>query len=1032
MRLFFISIFLLLLTSNAWGASITNATGQAAGTYNWSDSATWQGGVIPGHDSNANSDTVIINAPASGVITLIIDQNLTIGNPADNTTFGVLVKGVSATNYVRLQVADGVTVTFTGLTNYGLNQGYPLKVERYGRFEPQPGSAVAMDSASEMQNMALIQGTVYAVGTADKKITFTSPAARVNWNNSGTTTLTTAHEKQYWVDKNIINIKLDRDWIANADGTGPGDDSATGSTSINVSAMAPAGLFTTRKNYQLDANGLPDPTNLTEVGDYSINHDMGQIFVKVTDQNYAAISATIAYKYLTYTGWGIKLLENTTYNEGFFEHCNFEYMGFYTTALGSNYGGITVRYKNSAASAADRLFRFANNRVRYSASFLGLRALTGTAADPILIANNDFGAVYAVSSAFATLNFYAEASAYVALRDNLVKTYRYFVSSGGYSAIPIPLSNFTFTGNKIAAAQLWEAKQYGGAPMPDLDMSGNYLHGFGSSAIASSLVYIKHIYGTAGNPVLIHHNEFAHNYRTILHESHIKIYGNNFRNCNKHSNMMAASSLDEYLSDVDFYNNVAWGHGISINTSGLFQLGYNNRVWVDNIRCKNNTLYNAINGLELSDLDIGGSGTTNIVTVGTNIEYDNNIVHSMTTNGVQVGLGWNSRYNRTRLHLVSLDNNIVYNSGSAAYLNVTPGTFTWGGERYNLAATRNVEGVALHSASYSSPQTNKALALTVTTPGSDETLAWDGGTAIQLVQGTGSFTSAGTNPADGSSGRTPFGTVTDAAKTWQVDDFRDTDINTVTSPSAMWIKITSGTGAGQIRMIAHTASATTLRIVPAWDTLPQVGDTYTIYKSMVQLTDGAGTNTIMAGIDLRTLPTTSQTDTGISWANNSLTSDPLLANPASLSTSVNDYKITAGSPAIDAGTSLNAPATDYFDTSRTTADIGFFEFVSAANTTFAASGTVSGIGTSDTISTIQIIWQLSGTDANESAAISAGRTVSLTESSDVSAFQGSGYNVSISKLGAGTYTPKVRVIENRGAGGNVTGGWTAGSNFVIP
>ena len=102
---------------------------------------------------------------------------------------------------------------------------------------------------------------------------------------------------------------------------------------------------------------------------------------------------------------------------------------------------------------------------------------------------------------------------------------------------------------------------------------------------------------------------------------------------------------------------------------------------------------------------------------------------------------------------------------------------------------------------------------------------------------------------------------------------------------------------------------------------------------MVQLTDGAGTNTVMAGIDLRTLPPTSQTDTGISWANNSLTSNPLLVSPASLSMTVNDFKITAGSPAIDAGTTLNAPAADYFGNLRTTADVGFHEYLVAVSQT---------------------------------------------------------------------------------------------------
>lgn len=987
-------------------AAITNVIGQAAGTYYWSSASTWQGGVVPGHDGNADTDTVIINVPAAGIITIIIDQNLTIGNPASNTTFGVLVKGLSATNYVVLQVADGVSVEFTGLTAFGTNAGYPLKVERYARFEPQPGSTVIMDSATEMQNMAYIQGTVYAVGTAAKPITFTTKSSRINWGNSGTTSLTTSHEKAYWADKNIISVKLDHVWIANSAGNGVGNDESAGDTSINITAQAPAGLFTTRKIYQLDSNGLPDPTNLTTQGDYSINHDSGHIFINVGSTAYSAISATFTYKYMSFTGWGFRAQENTTYNEMIFDHCNFSYMGYYSSFLGAAYGGIAVRYKKSAAVEANRLFKLTNSTVKYSPSFLQIRSIVGSAADPILITGNTFYESGAPSNSYATIAVYIEANSYINISDNLFRSFCYSIKTAG-GGTPIDQANWTISGNKVFANWFLDAQQYGAAPMSDLNMYNNIFHGAGATSQSASTAFIKNVYGTSGHPVLVHHNEFAHTYRNLIHESYIKIYNNKLINTYKHSNMFGASSLDLYITDVDFYNNVAWGHGITTSTSGWFQLGYNNRGWNDNVRVKNNTFYNAHNGIELQDLDIGTSGTNNITLIGTNIEVDNNIVHSMEQYAFQVGRGWNSQYNRARLHVTSLDNNIAYNSTLGAYLNLAPGTYYFGAERYNFAATRNVTGIALHSASYSTAQTGKSLVFTVTTPGADETLAWDGGPAVQIVKESGAFTSNGTNPVDGSTSRTPFGTVTDSSKTWQINDFRDVDINTVTSPSAMWIKITSGAGTGQIRMVSHTESATLLRVIPAWTTLPQTGDAYTIYKSMVQLTGGDAA-TVMVGIDLRSLPTASQTDTGISWASNSVTSDPLLTSPASLSTTVDDFKIQAGSPAIDAGTDLNAPTVDYFGTARTAApDIGFYEYVAAGDPqtiTFGAlSATTYGAAPITLTATASSGLPVSYSSSNTAVATVDGSTVTIVGVGST--------NITASQAGDGTWAAATPVVQ---------------------
>lgn len=89
------------------------------------------------------------------------------------------------------------------------------------------------------------------------------------------------------------------------------------------------------------------------------------------------------------------------------------------------------------------------------------------------------------------------------------------------------------------------------------------------------------------------------------------------------------------------------------------------------------------------------------------------------------------------------------------------------------------------------------------------------------VQGSRSFTVSGTatsgaNPAgNGSAG---YGTLTDTTKAWVVD-----------SGQNMWVEITGGAGAGQIRVI-HSNTATVLTIVGRWDTVPDVTSTYRIFN----------------------------------------------------------------------------------------------------------------------------------------------------------------------------------------------------------
>ncbi len=280
--------------------------------------------------------------------------------------------------------------------------------------------------------------------------------------------------------------------------------------------------------------------------------------------------------------------------------------------------------------------------------------------------------------------------------------------------------------------------------------------------------------------------------------------------------------------------------------------------------------------------------------------------------------------------------------------------------------------------------------------GQNETLAWGGGTPVQVVFGHGTLTSAGANTSVSGVSGLYSGTLTDTSQSWST-----TITNYTTCPDGYFVKFTSGSQAGNVFMVS-ACTATTLTLLPGFaGTLPSIGDAYTIYYPEVTLTDNSGgvqgylvTNqgygytstptaslsggngsgagnptvvlsngcvasltpgaagtgyttaptvaisggggssatalallgTVQAGIDPRSLPSSSQTDTGITIAFHDVTSNPLVANLSGSTPA--DFELQAGSPEIDAGSSTNGVTTDYFGRSRPQGagwDIGFYE-----------------------------------------------------------------------------------------------------------
>lgn len=113
--------------------------------------------------------------------------------------------------------------------------------------------------------------------------------------------------------------------------------------------------------------------------------------------------------------------------------------------------------------------------------------------------------------------------------------------------------------------------------------------------------------------------------------------------------------------------------------------------------------------------------------------------------------------------------------------------------------------------------------------------------------------------------------------------------------------------------------------MPRWDTVPSTDSTYSIWESEVQLFDSGGTNYVRCGVYLPELPTSSATDSSITITSAASTSDPLVSNY--LGVTADDFKVATGSPAIGAADQTYMPTVDYFDTTRASGDMGFYEFV---------------------------------------------------------------------------------------------------------
>jgi hypothetical protein len=323
-------------------------------------------------------------------------------------------------------------------------------------------------------------------------------------------------------------------------------------------------------------------------------------------------------------------------------------------------------------------------------------------------------------------------------------------------------------------------------------------------------------------------------------------------------------------------NNIFATYGIT-ETLHLINLGYAESQLIDGAVIKNNTIMGPASCIMLGDSD----GGTYTLLVGIQI-YDNicapagsgtamirknaNTSHPQMAQMQLEYVGYNAIQGATTPFLGVGPNANTDNIPNPEYNRNVLVTNTNG--NYNTDATRNVTGVAIQNPTYSTAKTGGALRFTRTSD-SNMTMAWalDGenyGAEAQLNWG-GSGT---TYSVSSSYSESPADLTVRLNSVITVNGTPFAAIGNPTStscPITRWALMTSGAESGNAFAIVDCDSTSSITFAPHASNI-SANDTFVILNPEVRLYDADGVDYIDVGIDARSLPTSSKTDTGINLA----------------------------------------------------------------------------------------------------------------------------------------------------------------------
>lgn len=802
---------------------MSKITAQAAGGLA-SATSTWIGAAPP-----VDGDTILI--PAGTTVTWDI-ANRILGSKAAGVGSAIEVRG-SLGSSGKLIVNTGITLTLRGFDRNGGVIGFGNTcgiIERYAEFAPQPGATILLDAPTDGGSVFANHGIITSVGTPGSRVLWSAPAANRTWNTApGAFTIGATSYEYYDRDRFIGAFPLGGyTALSNAAGTGPG---VFGDSSVSFSGQSPAGIL---------ATPVASIELVNSVGKYYVDHDGGQVYFYL-NQVAGTFNFTCTLKRLTYVGVAINSLDDNDGHSATFRYSDVQYLG----NLGIGEGALVADHKGQAlAGGATRDLEVTNCRFTYSRG-IELKAVSGTLANPVKVESNTWTGIIGDGLGFEIMLVGASTD-YVSLQLNRRPSGvgSFFISVTGGALLAH--SNWTIKDNTVRAGQFIKGGQLEFATWPGLDMQGNFLFGAGS---AGDTRQVANIGGTLASPAVMHDNVSWRAMRILNYLPYLTIRDNVLGHNYHHTINPSYNDNDAVFAGIVIEKNLHLHGGDSITDNG-----YNTRAMIDGAIVRRNTEYD--NTEPALSLNFPGASSVDL-SVG--LLQSSNLVANCPI-GYLRGSDITSR--RTVIHLAGMDYNDIYN----------PSVSDVSGGAINRAATTtgvaNVAGVSLHNPSFSGAVSGKSLVFTRTS-NTNRTLAFDGGTAVQLVLDSGT---ASSGPNDLSTFALVRGYLNDAAKSWS-----EADMTLAANPVGSWVHVHTGTGAGQVRRVTHVASGTQLVVVPAWTTPLDATSQYALIKGEVQLTGAAGT--MNAGIDARLLPATSQTDAAVAVSFHQLNVNPSFVDP---------------------------------------------------------------------------------------------------------------------------------------------------------
>ena len=808
MKHLLITLIVLLLPCSVWSAAITSAQ-----TGDWSATATWTGGVVPG-----DGDTATINSGH----TVTVDSTVTVGSNAAAVGHAVTVNGT-------LTVDSGVTLILKG---YDVTSNRAMQIDAGATFAPAAGSTVQVVPTISWQTIINNNGDLIADG-----VTFESGEPWSFTEQGKTLTsyvqalfkkTSTGNISLFVVGESVAGTKRTYGPISNADETAVGTplDNSFNVVSVTGGDLTPYNILQTK---------VSSIDNLLNTGDYYVDCNNGVVYFLDTESK-TRLSVTYTVKTHQWLGWGIQSVSNGP-SRAIFTNCTFRRLGGKWGSHDSEYTqqAVLLQYRTNGVVNSEREGVVTGCTFEYCILPLQVYNSTNTANDKINLTSNNY-----LYNPVNTGNWQGSILfGYTSHADVSGSHFNTLCSVSG-SILRTPTNGLIYknlTGQ--ASINSFFGGGYGnlaeGCDMTDV---GSFLDGGGFQ-----------VSGIDGSPNVWKNNICRYGNRAGRVGPYMTIEGNTFIGYEHHGFTSPASN--GFFQGIRIKNNVIGASALTGNMSGGWTLGYNYTQWLDDIEIEGNTFDTGARAIHFNDQE----GT---YVLGTRLKIWNN---NLSNSNYGIYQPPTSENGKTKKQLLRLDYNNEY--GFTVASNVKQATFIKGGVEYNLDVARNIPGVALYNPS-TVPLAEKTLQLVVSgTPGTDFSmlLSYGGGTAVELVsaQGTATGGTAATT-------HTTPGTLVDSTKSWTADAIR-LDQG----------KITSGTGAEQVFMVrtnnATTITALPRNAQGTW-TAPSTDSVYIVLSSDVQLSDG--TNTVEAGIYLPDVPlsTGTYTDTGISAASHAVTVDP--------------------------------------------------------------------------------------------------------------------------------------------------------------